>query len=248
VIIRRLSFLAARGLLRVFRPERPRAVFIIGHMRSGSTLLLHILLTTPEIIACGERNAPYDSPADLDKLEIFARMAQRAPLRPVRFAADQINHDHLTPSAGLLRSERVRCLFIVREPDETIRSILALTRTYYTPWSARRAVDYYCSRLETLAGCAAAGMPFEAVTYSDLVDNTSATLRRIESFLGLERRLSESYTVQRFTGERGDPSNRIFRGTIVRERAAASCEIPKEELERARQAYARCAAALKIRR
>jgi len=38
-------------------------------MRCDSTLLLHRLLTSPEIIGCGERNAVYRAAEDFDKLE-----------------------------------------------------------------------------------------------------------------------------------------------------------------------------------
>ncbi|HUA89621.1 MAG TPA: sulfotransferase, partial [Steroidobacteraceae bacterium] len=50
--------LAERGLLLSGVP-RPQALLVLGHMRSGSTLLLHLLMTHPQIAAVGERNAVY---------------------------------------------------------------------------------------------------------------------------------------------------------------------------------------------
>src|SRR5262245_57001546 len=79
VTIRRLSFLLARATLHSIGVKPASTILILGHMRSGSTLLLHILLTNPEVIGCGERNAVYRSPEDFDKLEIASRFAQRAP-------------------------------------------------------------------------------------------------------------------------------------------------------------------------
>src|SRR5881397_3756704 len=153
--MKHLSFVIVRAAIRWLGVPPLPAVFIMGHMRSGSTLLLHILLTNPELIGCGERNALYRSSEDLDKLEIAARISQRAPFRRVRYAVDQINHDRLTPSLELLRDERVRCIFLMREPIATIQSIVNLTRTFYDPWTAQRAVDYYSERLQTLAHYAA---------------------------------------------------------------------------------------------
>jgi len=90
--------LLARAAVHSFEARPPAAVFIMGHMRCGSTLLLHILLTNREMIGCGERNAAYCSHRDLDKLEIFARAAQRAPFRRFGYVVDQINHDQFTPN------------------------------------------------------------------------------------------------------------------------------------------------------
>jgi len=241
VIIRRFSFFLARSVLLALRRERPAAVFIMGHMRCGSTFLLHILLTNPEIIACGERNAPYKSPQDFDKLEIFARIGQRVPFRRVRYVVDQINHDHITPNLELLQAERVRCIFLIRDPKETIRSILDLTRTFYEPWTVQRAVDYYCRRLETLSGYATRlGTGGQALSYHDLIYDTPSTLRRLESFLGLNQELREHYNIHGFTGKRGDPSGNIFRGRVVRNQGFRPVDIPAPELERAQQAYESC--------
>jgi hypothetical protein len=147
-----------------------------------------------------------------------------------------------------LRAERVGCIFLIRGPEETIRSILDLTRTFYTPWTSQRAVDYYCRRLEELAEYSASpGIRSEALTYNDLLFNTSTTLRRLESFLGLDRQLRENYRIQKFTGKRGDPSGNIFRGHIVRHQDSKPVEIPARELERARHAYETCARALELK-
>ena len=245
--IRKPLFVVARRVLRAVRPQPSRAVFILGHMRCGSTLLLHILLTHPGIAACGERNAPYRSADDLDRLEIFARLSGRALFRPISFAADQINHDHVTPIQELLRSDRVRCIFLLREPEDTLRSILHLTRTFYEPWSYQRAVDYYCRRLESLAGYAGdAGIRKEALTYNDLVMETPRVLRRLESFLNLDRPLREDYTIQPFTGQRGDPGSNIRLGRIVRNRVVEAVELPEKELRCARAAYENCIRALRL--
>ena len=33
-------------------------VLVLGHMRAGTTLLAHILMSHPAILGCGERNQP----------------------------------------------------------------------------------------------------------------------------------------------------------------------------------------------
>ncbi|HYR83028.1 MAG TPA: sulfotransferase [Terriglobia bacterium] len=248
-LIRQVSFFLARRALRSLGAAPLPAVFVMGHMRSGSTLLLHILLTHPEIIGCGERNTPYRSSIDLDKLEIASRIAQRAPFRRVRYAIDQINHDKFTPNPDLLGDERLHCIFLIREPKATIQSIVNLSRSYYEPWTVQRAVDYYSQRLRTLAEYATRlGRRNEALalTYNDLVADTSSVLRRMESFLGLSGTLREEYTMQRFTGKRGDPSENIHVGRIVRHSSRPAVQIPDRELSRALHVYDECARALNL--
>jgi hypothetical protein len=235
---RQLLFLMARRVYS-FAPPLP-AVFIMGHMRSGSTLLLHIMLTHPRIIGCGERNRPYESHLDLDKLAIASRLAQRAPFRRVRYAVDQINHDELTPNRDLLEDARVRMIFLVRSPAPTVSSILKLSRAFYNDaWTIERAVDYYARRLRTLAALAAGAAAGRAMAmgYEDLVDDTATMLRKMEAFLGVDTPFREESEVQRFTGTRGDPSGTIQAGQIVRRRMAAADEFPAVALEQATEAY-----------
>jgi hypothetical protein len=224
------------------------AVLIMGHMRCGSTLLMHLLLTNPDLIGCGERNAIYRTNVDLDKLEIASRRYQRAVLRPVRYAVDQVNHDHLTPEPGLLAGDRVRCVFLVREPASSIQSLLELTRRYYEPWTESRAERHYTLRLESLARLAGVigRHRLVAMTYEELVTDTGVALRRLESYLGLESPLPERYALQEFTGRRGDPTAKIRTGGIQRDRLDSVPANPGPEFQLASTAFRTCLEALGI--
>lgn len=223
-------------------------MLIMGHMRCGSTLLMHLLLTHPDLIGCGERNAAYRRKVDLDKLELASRRYQHAVLRRVRYAVDQVNHDHLTPDPGLLADERVRCVFLVREPESSIRSILDLTRRFYEPWSESRAETYYTLRLQSLARLAGViGRDrLLAMTYEELVADTGPALRRLEAYLGLESPLQERYSLQKFTGLRGDPTARIRTGGIQRDWSDSAPGKPGEPFEFASPAFRACSEALGI--
>jgi hypothetical protein len=237
---KRATFYALRAALRSSGVKRVPALLILGHMRSGSSLLLHLLLTNPDIIACGERNSAYTSERDLDWLELEARLRRRAFFRRLRFAVDQINHDKFTPNEELLRSPRVRLIFLVREPIGSISSLINLTRTFYTGWPFTKAVDYYVQRLTALArlaeGAIRQGRAI-SMTHDDLIQNTSAELERMRKFLGLETGFSEFYKLHDFTGRRGDPSSNIRAGRIVRECALSLLDIPASEAERAWTAF-----------
>jgi ADP-ribose pyrophosphatase YjhB (NUDIX family) len=226
---------------------RPRTLLVLGHMRSGSTLLLHLLLDHPQISGLGERNAPYRSAADLGRLVMETRVRRRLLLERLRYVADQINHDRFTPDPAVLRDRRVRILFLVRQPAATIASLLDLMQTHYQPWSVTQAVDYYVERLETLAGYArsrddARGAGF--LTYEELTERPSVTLPRLQAFLGTTPAFAETYRLHQFTGQRGDPSANIRSGRINRSARPSIPEIPAAELARATQAYERCLEAM----
>ena len=128
--LRQAAFRACHAGLRTLGCEPAATVFILGHMRSGSTLLLHILLSHPDIAGCGEQNTPYRTVRDLHRLAITARFAQGPLLRRFRYVVDQINHDRFTPNEALLQDSRVRLLFLIREPPASLSSIVHLTRTF----------------------------------------------------------------------------------------------------------------------
>jgi len=210
--------LAERGLLLSGVP-RPQALLVLGHMRSGSTLLLHLLMTHPQIAAVGERNAVYRRRADLATLALVSRRARGPARRPLRYVADQVNHNHLTPQLALLRDARVRVLFLLRRPEPTLASLLEMSRRFYDDsWTLERAADYYVTRLKFLQAAAAAlgGAPSAAtLTYEGLTTQPHAALARLGSFLGLDSPLSARYATHGFTGQRGDPGPRIGAGEVL---------------------------------
>jgi hypothetical protein len=239
--------LAEAGLEAVGIP-RPAPLLVLGHMRSGSTLLLHLLMTNPEISAVGERGKVYACRADLARLHIAARLAQGLPVRHLRYVADQVNHDHLTPVGRLLREAETRVLFLLREPEATIASIVELYRRYHPlPWSVPRAVDYYVQRLETLArlGAAPLGrMRAALIRYEDLAARPLETLEALRQFLQLAGGFSRTYRIHRFTRTYGDPGPNIATGRILSSTAYAAIDISEYEAERIRNAYAQCSVAL----
>ncbi len=228
--------------------SRPSVLLLLGHMRSGSTLMLHLLLTNPEVSALGERGVAYASSADLARLAIATRMAHRGPFRRLRYVVDQVNHNELTPNDSLLQDPRVRALFLLRRPEAAVASILELYRVYYPqPWSVCRAVDYYVERLEglirlsdILRGPTRAAL----ISFETLLELPAETLEALRLFLGLRHGFSQTYRTYSFTRGWGDPGPNIAAGRIVRHRAAGRVDLPMAELQRAKQAYVRCLGAL----
>lgn len=225
--------------------ERPAALLLLGHMRSGSTLLLHLLLTNPEIAALGERNRSYVKAADLARLALAARWAHERPLRRLRYVVDQVNHNRFTPNAELLQNPRVRLVFLLREPQSALASLLELSRTYYEhAWNVASAVDYYVARLNAFMDVGASiEAPGRAalLRYETLTAQPAQSLEALRSFLCLKANFSPTYPLQPFTRQRGDPGLKITSGVVVPPSGAApAVDFKTEELLRVREAYERC--------
>lgn len=247
LIERRIVALGSRAtetMLAGIGVPRPRTLLILGHMRSGSTLLLHVLLGNDGIGGMGERNATYSSKSDLAKLVVATRLARRRPFARFRYVVDQINHSRFTPDTALLEHPRVRLLFLIREPEPSLASLLELTRrASYEPWSLERAVDYYVERLGTLMRIARSlATPTHAasLTYEELTERPQETLARLASFLGMDSPFSESYPVHDFTGTRGDPGQDIRTGHIQRPRPAETPRFSEAQIGPGTRAYAEC--------
>ncbi len=52
---------------RLLKSEKRKMLFVCGHMRSGSSLLLHILNTNPEVLGFGEMHIKYHSEKDFGR-------------------------------------------------------------------------------------------------------------------------------------------------------------------------------------
>jgi sulfotransferase family protein len=242
-----LAVVAGEAILDLVDVPAPQVLLVLGHMRSGSTLLLHLLINHPQIAGLGERNATYRSVTDLGRLVVATRLRRRMPLRPLRYVVDQVNHSRFTPSLSLLENPRVRLLFLVRHPAASVASLLDLTRTYYKPWSVAQAVDYYVERVDTLADYACeervrAHAAF--LTYEDLTERTRETLSCLQLFLGTEPSFEPTYRLHDFSGKRGDPSANIVTGRVVRPVPKDISELPAQEVDRATRSYRRCLEAM----
>lgn len=148
MIIKR--FAGAATALIVPKCKFDRAIFILGHMRCGSTALSHILCSHPEISGYGEAHIRYDGNAALGQLLInqFRRGAYRIEARHL---FDKILHSRYDAAAGP-GFFNARAIFMVREPVDTIYSIRRLFSTLGSSEYSTDAVaaDYYVERVNSL--------------------------------------------------------------------------------------------------
>ena len=222
-----IKFSVAPRLLRPYfrlqlrrREVPPKFLFVLSPMRSGSTLLTHILNGHPEISGSIEHGANYKSLGDLGSL--ISRVAiynANYDVSHQQYFLDKMVWNYLL-DPSILASEHSRFIFLVREPEANFASIARLIPELR---DSQKALDYYARRLDYLRRSAeAVNDPRRCllVHYEDLLDDTEAVLEQLRTFLSVGSPFSENYTPLKETGtlKYGDNSNRIRTGTILRDK------------------------------
>ncbi len=228
-------------------------VFIVGHQRSGSTLLTHILSSHPNVTGYGETLMHYKSARDLNRLVHATSVVNRRVLvRP--YALDKVLHNDLLCDA-ILRDERCRFIFLLRQPDRAIQSHIRQMVAWNThpnmgPEDRQSsAFNYYESRLPMVEQ-EALGIDDTRrrvfLTHDQLMGRTSEVFRMLEDFLDLDTPLTERYSLTRRTGAfgSGDTSQYIRSGFIDRAIEHESMAMPDWILDRSNELHLRLTARL----
>ena len=230
-----------------------RYLFVLGHMRSYSSLLCHILGSHREIDGYCETHVKYRTWLDLLRLRSRVVKLTGEPLRG-RYVLDKVLHNYPFASS-ILRSRHTFSLVLVRRPAPTIHSIINMGLHYSViPWhrDLDAVVRYYEERLAALvrlAGQLQGRVIFiEAET---LLSRTADVLKSIQGLLELSEPLQADYRRFAHTGERGfgDPSEVISTGhinTSAREQRTPVI-LPAAVTARLETAYAACSASLRDR-
>jgi hypothetical protein len=180
-------------------------------MRAGSTLLTQLIATSDEVLGYGELHLAYRRKRDLQALNGKTAWVGRQWRPTEAVAIDKVLHDYLLLPEHLRRiSSEIEVIFLVRRARDTLRSLTASFAK-----SEREAYDYYTSRLDTIRRYLEVlepGQPCLALTYEDIVGNTSNALSAIGDQLRLERPLSAEYQP---IDRGGDPSPNLMSGRIL---------------------------------
>jgi hypothetical protein len=190
-----LKRLGAGGLALAPQCRFARCVFLIGHMRCGSTALSNVLCARPDFSGFGEGHVAYDRASAPGSLAL-AQIRQRAWKPGAAHLFDKILHDRLDadPPGGFFAA---RAIFMTRAPGATLPSITRLfrglgARRYTTDAEAEA---YYVARLARMA---ALWDRFPepnrlALDHAELVASPEAALARLSGFLGLAPPLCNAY-------------------------------------------------------
>lgn len=206
-----------------------RFVFILAPMRSGTTLLNHVLADAPGMLTAGETHLTYAAPRDLRRLvQKVYRYDRHAALRPSTIVEKCVMNE-LVLDPAVLADPRCRTIFMLRDPVATVGSLLALAgKSWPHADDPADAVAYFEARLAELRAQAEAlaitGRTFY-LPYESLTRTPRQTLAALGRFLETDAPLREDYATQRWTGvpARGDLSETIRSGRIT---AAPAREAP----------------------
>ncbi|MGM5470914.1 sulfotransferase family protein [Flavobacteriaceae bacterium LMO-SS05] len=216
---KKLKLLIFKFWLKSHITPEPNLIFLISHMRSGSTLLEHILSSNNQILGFGEQSRVYTKKSDFKKMELFIRWNQKKIFKYSKYVVDQILHNKYTPNIDFLINHNVKFIFLARSPIETISSIENLGSHPYS--KANRglynSIDYYINRLVEIISMSKI-IPVNRqffLTYTDLTEKTDQTLLGISEFLELKTTLKKDYKLKRSTGHLGDKFENIKKGTII---------------------------------
>lgn len=228
-----------------FRSTPYKVIFILGHMRSASSLLVHLLNSNPEIIGYGESHIRYSSEPDIKKLlyKVYSRVGELRMNHP--YILDKLLHNSKLLNEDLLLSQHIYKIFLIRNPQQTLPSILKIK----PHWSEEKTFDHYISRLATLERYAQQIDSKERsllITHDQLLNQTEDVFRALQSFLEVDHPFSEQYQVLSTTGKRGvgDSSDNIKQGKIIRDRSNTEYQTPLNTFEPCLESYDRCSSIL----
>jgi hypothetical protein len=227
-------------------PESYSHIFLLSHMRAFTSLAGHILGSHAEINGYFEMHISYNDAAALDR-QLDVLRQHETPKQDSRYLFDKLLHNDYRLDPSRLDPDSTRLLVCLREPEQTLQSIVGLFEKKGTaePYaSPAAAAGYYIERLETLAGfCRSSSLPYCYYDAELLQAAPEVLLAGLTDWLALGSPLSQHY--QRFsqTGKarKGDSSGAIYSGRIEQARVDYShIRIPDDILHRAREVYRRC--------
>ena len=105
-----------------------RYLFVLGHMRSYSSLLCHILGSHPQIDGYCETHVKYRTRFDLLRLRSRVVKLTGEPLSG-RYVLDKVLHNYPLASS-ILRSPNTLSIVLVRRPVPTVQSIVNMGLHY----------------------------------------------------------------------------------------------------------------------
>jgi hypothetical protein len=225
-------------------------IFVVSHMRSFSTLLCHILGSNSDISGYVETHLSYLGRIDLNRLTAMVRETTGDPAIR-KYALDKVLHNYAYIAPSVLSRSNVKILFLVRNAEDTLRSIVNLFLGEHRSGpisNPEQALDYYAARLQRIEEYSAQlGRNAKFLQAEKLLDDTDTVLDSLSQWLELDEKLSANYRTFKFTGvdHYGDPSPNIKAGQIVtdaevRHRTYVPVPIPETVLRRGNEIYVAC--------
>lgn len=248
-LLRAERWMGRRLFAESFLRADKKMLFILGHMRAGSSLLTHILCTHPDIVGYGETQNEYCAPSDFGATAAKVYRKTRSILDDEVYVLDKVLHERLIVRQTVLEHPAVRIVFILRRPEDALSSLLQSLDFIREP---SQASDHYGAQLKWMRDVARCVDPerWTYTTYAQITQETATTFRRLERCLGLSTPLSERYETTRHTGKAGigDSGPYIGAGRIKQDIERSMDERVRPYLDRARAEFQTCLQTLQEKR
>ncbi len=201
-----------------FQKRNQKQLFIMGHPRSGSSLLMHILTSNSEIVGYGEYFTVYHAHSDIMNAEFDIKRKRNKLFKKFLYITNQILHTSRTPNLNIFNSNKIKIIFLIRSPEEALSSSAILSKKKKGIIDEEKIVREYIERLQFFIKLFSLLEKEQWIflTYEDLTVNTTKALDNLNQFLNLKIPLSSSYKLQDFTQVSGDPSVNITKGFIFK--------------------------------
>lgn len=198
---------------------RPRnRIYLLSHMRANTSLLGHIVGSSPEIEGYYELHRSYRNRMEalLNKKRYYYR---HKPKHGATYIFDKLLHNNLSLNSSVVTSQD-RIIFMIREPSATIASVVSIFGDKPGhKWSTLSGAEaYYIDRLRHLQWLSHEFKDrYYFIKAEDLVTEPDTVLSSLSSYLRLQRPLSKHYQTFNKTGQRGagDSSDNIKSGTVI---------------------------------
>lgn len=246
------DFISSRSLrltAMMLNLRHQQCLFLVGHMRSGSSLLSAILTANDEINGYGEAKVVYrdrnDSRTLSGKIAIVQMINRQRPIRRSRFIFDKVLHPYLLASTDTLHDPRTRIIFLYREPEASMRSIVASLG-----WTIEDAANHLIKQyglMEKLAHELAGENNSVVLDYEEVIENSDAVLEKLSCWLELGHPLEPAYDPHRIAkiAGSGDPSDRLSAGKILQSRRSHAVDLTDAPMDEINQRYRHAVCALR---
>lgn len=228
-----------------------RNLYIFSHMRSRSSLLAHILGSNPGISGYNELHRSHNGLLDVFKFKANLAIDVGYTNKAI-YSLDKILHNGLSVSRGVLESRRTKAIILIRDPEETIRSIMNMSEITGIEWygDPTKALKYYKERIKFIANqISHENIDCYFIEAGDLMRNPVDLLSGLTDWLGLDVPLSSEYKINEKTGVPlyGDPSPNISAGRIIDTKPHSEVVVPSAIVEAGWDAYRECLPIYKAR-
>ncbi|WP_417857390.1 hypothetical protein [Xanthomarina gelatinilytica] len=222
---------------------KKKYLFIVSHMRSRSTVLSHILGNNSEVCGYKELHFSYKDRLSLINMQIALKKDLKCRLRN-NYLLDKILHNS-TISDEILNKAQPKIIFLLRIPEETIKSIMNMGLKTGVDWykDPVQVTNYYCKRLGQMERLAhRVSKRYIFIESNDLIENSNEILQHITNWLNLKEPLKSTYTIFKDTGVMGfgDPLENIKSGVLQPTDSYPNIHVPEPLLSKANEAYDAC--------